>query len=225
MDGGLDENEQQEVAKLLELLMVDKDLTNLDLIREFFPNSIALLYVFHVINYLKSVVGRLVVSQNSKNEIMKHEIMENEIQGMTYASSQLSQSICSSQRPLWHWPKDSLRPSTLEQKYCKLKNLFEDITNVMCTAGEQEFVDQEKRLKNFLDIIQTKCQRNETASSFFILDYSIPRSPKRSNNHMMNKNNISNIRSCQRGLLNELKNELNNEDGTDLSISQQTEFD
>ncbi|CAF1088511.1 unnamed protein product [Brachionus calyciflorus] len=67
----------------VQVVLVDKDLTNLDLIKTYFLNATILLCVFHVIKYLKTVISKLVIDVNSKNEFMKS------IQGMVYAKDEV----------------------------------------------------------------------------------------------------------------------------------------
>lgn len=99
-----------------------------------------------------------------------------------------SQSIVSSQKPLWDWTKDCIRPSTPEQKFRKLKNIFEDLTNVMCASGESEFNDQQMKLENFLHSLQNNTLREEsghslcnqsTPSSSQMFNYMLKESPHR----------------------------------------------
>ncbi|CAF0933201.1 unnamed protein product [Brachionus calyciflorus] len=71
-----------------------------------------------------------------------------------YNSLTQSQKITNSQNPIWQWTKDCIKPSTPEKKFRKLKSLVEDITNVICMSGEQEFSEQELLFKNFLHSIQ-----------------------------------------------------------------------
>lgn len=53
-----------------QIIMVDKDLQNLDLIREYFPNSRLLLCTFHVIKYIRSILSQFSNTVGEKKEIM-----------------------------------------------------------------------------------------------------------------------------------------------------------
>ena len=52
---------------LVEIIMIDKDLQNIDLLRRYFPNSNLLLCTFHVIKYLKQVVAEEESKENKQN--------------------------------------------------------------------------------------------------------------------------------------------------------------
>ncbi|CAF1026395.1 unnamed protein product [Brachionus calyciflorus] len=113
-----------------------------------------------------------------------------------------SQNINSSNnRPIWQWTKDCLKPSTPEQKFRKLKNLVEDITNVICASGEEEFVLQQNKLKNFLGTLQTNKHRYETS----VLDESTPKSSVKINNSKIDESPLSNISSYRRNLFKDLE--------------------
>jgi len=62
--------------------MIDKDLTNVDLISELFLGVFILYCVFHVIKYLKSLVANEVISNERKNIIMSN------IKKMVWAKSE-----------------------------------------------------------------------------------------------------------------------------------------
>ena len=54
----------------VKVIIVDKDLTNLPVLKRYFPETIILLCTFHVIKWLKSVIAKIVISSQLKNEIM-----------------------------------------------------------------------------------------------------------------------------------------------------------
>jgi transposase len=53
----------------IENIMIDKDLQNIDFLKEFFPKANILLCTFHVIKYLKVVTGKY-ESEENKQVIM-----------------------------------------------------------------------------------------------------------------------------------------------------------
>ena len=46
----------------VKVIIVDKDLTNLPVLKRYFPETIILLCTFHVIKWLKSVIAKIVIS-------------------------------------------------------------------------------------------------------------------------------------------------------------------
>jgi hypothetical protein len=63
------------------VIIVDKDLTNVNLLKTMFPNAVVLLCKFHVIKWLKSVVSKIVTTTDVKNSVMF------EVKAMTNAIS------------------------------------------------------------------------------------------------------------------------------------------
>ncbi|CAF3367722.1 unnamed protein product [Rotaria socialis] len=55
-----------------EVIMIDKDLTNLDVLKEHFPTARILLCIFHVLKYLKIRVHELRISLTNRMNIMKN---------------------------------------------------------------------------------------------------------------------------------------------------------
>ncbi|CAF3460435.1 unnamed protein product [Rotaria sp. Silwood2] len=55
-----------------QVIMVDKDLTNLDILQEHFPQARILLCIFHVLKYLKIRVHELKISLTNRMNIMKN---------------------------------------------------------------------------------------------------------------------------------------------------------
>ena len=64
-------------------IMVDKDLTNINVLKEFFPNAKILYCLFHVIKWLKGVISKL----NFQEVDMKNKVMV-EIKAMVWAASE-----------------------------------------------------------------------------------------------------------------------------------------
>ena len=67
----------------IKVIMVDKDLTNINVLKEFFPNAKILYCLFHVIKWLKGVISKL----HFQEVDMKNKVMV-EIKAMVWAASE-----------------------------------------------------------------------------------------------------------------------------------------
>ena len=54
----------------VKVILVDKDLTNVNLLKAMFPHAVVLLCKFHVIKWLKSVIAKIVTTTDIKNSLM-----------------------------------------------------------------------------------------------------------------------------------------------------------
>ena len=54
----------------VEVIMVDKDLQNLELLGKYFPHAKVLICTFHVIKYFKSILSDFDLNKNEKHEIV-----------------------------------------------------------------------------------------------------------------------------------------------------------
>ena len=54
--------------------MVDKDLTNIELLKQFFPKVVVLLCKFHVLKWFKTLVNNMVSGKDQKQKV--HDILE-----------------------------------------------------------------------------------------------------------------------------------------------------
>ena len=67
----------------IKVIMVDKDLTNINVLKQFFPNAKILYCLFHVIKWLKGVISKL----NFQEVDMKNKVMV-ELKAMVWAASE-----------------------------------------------------------------------------------------------------------------------------------------
>ncbi|CAF1088493.1 unnamed protein product, partial [Brachionus calyciflorus] len=74
---------------------------------------------------------------------------------------------------IWKWSQDCLKPSSPQQKFRSLKNVTEDITNIICASGESEFSLRKTQLETFLKNLQQN-SNSQSISSQLMLNQSTP---------------------------------------------------